>query len=402
LKKCILFVIALHIVTFYAAADDTVIYRREHANFLSCVQYAGDIIACGFTIEETSQPGEFIQRMNITSIDNQGGLNWEHNLSSSRYGKANSALKKIGVSGNYMYAVGYVESEDNENVRNLFLAQFDSAGKVLWQKEAKGPDLFSTPYDFIISESGDIYVGGHTASGYPVCADAFVQKFDPEGNTVWKKSFRLNSMFDDTVISIAETGPNTFLMGGVYESRNYGLEGFFRYFNEDGDMEKQFDTQDSDMDLVLYVFPAGGGDFISVGAYEGWDEDAGWPASFIRVSRYDSDNTIVWKKEVKTDMRDTTAGVYSEGIVFSDFQYGDGVQITQFHAMDLNGEIFANASITYTDYTLGKSFVLGSVAASKGERILAAGSFTSDYGRTSPGDSGIILMFPFNRHIELE
>ncbi len=400
LKKIAGFLLVFHIAGICSAADDTLIYQRDHTLFLSCTQYGSDIVACGFSMEETGQPGEFIQRMTVLSIDNQGGLNWEHDLSSSRYGNADSVINKIQVSGNALYAVGYVESEANEHIRNLFLAKLDGTGQVIWQKEVKGPDLFSTPYDFIISEYGDIYVAGNTAPGYPVCADAFVQKFDSEGNTLWKKSFRLNIMFDDTVMSLTETGPNTFLMGGVYESRNYGLEGFFRYFNEDGDLEKQFDTQDSNMDVLLSVFPAGdGSNFISVGAYEGWDEDTGWPASFIRVSRYNADNTTTWKKEVKTDMRDTTAGVYSEGIIFSDLQYGDGVTILQFHGMDLNGKILANASITYNS---GKFLLLGSVAQSKDGRILVSGSVKSDYWGMSSGDSGVIMAFPFSRQIDLE
>ncbi len=104
-------------------------------------------------------------------------------------------------------------------LRDIFVAKFDSAGNHVWSKRF-GAAADDTPNDLTVDGAGNVYVvgnfngtvdfGGGALIGTGGM-EAFIAKFDTNGNHLWSKRF--GDAADQTITAVAAAGANVVVSG---------------------------------------------------------------------------------------------------------------------------------------------------------------------------------------------
>ncbi len=109
----------------------------------------------------------------------------------------------LDLTGN-IYVAGQVAS-------NAFLVKFDSLGQKVWQREFKKSAL-ETAKDIAVDRSGAIYLTG-TSSGFGLTgSNAFITKFDSQGNSLWYQSVDISDIDEGYGITI-DKNDNLYITG---------------------------------------------------------------------------------------------------------------------------------------------------------------------------------------------
>jgi hypothetical protein len=116
---------------------------------------------------------------------------------------------------------------------NLFVVKYNSAGTALWARYARGNNVSGSCYgtSIAVDSSGYCYLTGkfsskkliigndsimNSNSSFPYNSDIFIWKFDPAGNTVWKKGF--GGTREDGGVSISLKDQHLYLTGDFESS----------------------------------------------------------------------------------------------------------------------------------------------------------------------------------------
>jgi hypothetical protein len=172
--------------------------------------------------------------------------------SQSVRGIAFDHLGNMVVTGSFRGSIdfggGKIESAGEDDI---FLAKFDSSGKLVWNKRF-GDDNSQYANSVAIDSANNIIItggfGGSVAFGETSLAskdniDIFLAKFDPSGNSIWSKSFGDTNVQGGTKVVIDEKD-DILLTGGFYNSVDFGngsltsaggLDIFVARFSSSGD-----------------------------------------------------------------------------------------------------------------------------------------------------------------------
>ena len=185
------------------------------------------------------------------------------------------------------------QSRDGES--DAFLRKYDPAGNVLWTREFGGPRLDSA--HGVGADSTGVYVAGSVGVIFPVNqTDAFLRKFDRDGNEVWARQF--GDLPEDVALDV-EAGAD-----GVYVAGNTNQDAFLRRYDRSGAelWAQRFGTDSWDSARgvavgagVVYVGGATGGAFP--GQASGGDIDA-------FASAFDPNGTRLWTTQLGTPLSD--------------------------------------------------------------------------------------------------
>jgi len=102
-----------------------------------------------------------------------------------------------------VYAAGFtggrIDQEVNKGQTDAFVVKYDTLGKLLWQKQI-GTTSSEGIRALATDQSGNLFVGGATSGSLDgnnteARVDAFVGKFDPQGNQLWIRQL-VNTGFD--------------------------------------------------------------------------------------------------------------------------------------------------------------------------------------------------------------
>jgi len=192
---------------------------------------------------------------------------------------------------------------------------------------------------------GNVYIAGDTDGALPGQTetgshDAFVRKYDSQGNEVWTRQFGL----DDPVVEYVRgkgvavgPGGNVFVVGetsGTFPGEvSFGpRDGFLRKYDPDGNevWTRQFGSSSFDDVSGVTVGP-GGAIYIvgeTVGAMPGQTQVGG---SDVFVCRYESDGNLIWIRQFGTALPDDARAVsvdpdgnaYVAGVLEDDGGWGD-------------------------------------------------------------------------------
>jgi uncharacterized delta-60 repeat protein len=195
---------------------------------------------------------------------------------------------KLDNSGN-IYITGSVRENEGEDL-DAFLAKFDSEGNNLWYF------IWGGAYDdsgsgIAFDSSGDVYMGGSTASFGPDVPNAnwFLAKFDSSGNQIWNYSW--GTVEGEWGGSIAvDSSDYIYFIGSTWghggPSANVGLI----KFNSAGIIEWArywgIGGYDSPRDLII-----DSSDFIYIIA---GSDNRGFGGRDTALICYDSDGTLLW------------------------------------------------------------------------------------------------------------
>jgi hypothetical protein len=165
-------------------------------DFAYAVDFNGNIYVVGTTTGTFPDQNENLNQDGfIRKYDSSGVEIWTRQIESSSYVYA----YEVGVYGNFIYvtgstynSIGTTTPGDTLGYMDGFIRKYNSQGEVIWTKMMGSPE-----YDWIndvFVDANGIYVTGYTGGelkpgsshgGY----DAFVRKYDHEGNLGWTNQF---------------------------------------------------------------------------------------------------------------------------------------------------------------------------------------------------------------------
>lgn len=221
-------------ITRYDSNGDQIwfkLFGKDGLDYIQSVSVAGnsDIIIGGFTGRAlTSGGGDAF----IGKYDSNGDQTWFKQFGTS----GTESISSVAVdSKNNVFVGGITDGLFNGStdvrINDAFVAKFDSNGNQTWLKQF---GTSSTDYvnGIAVDADGNVIVAGYTLgsfSGYTKAgfSDAFVTKYDPSGNQTWLKSFGTGG--DDRVLGVAvSSGSDIFVAGqtngafdGFPNSNNY-------------------------------------------------------------------------------------------------------------------------------------------------------------------------------------
>jgi len=193
--------------------------------------------------------------------------------------------------------------------QDVFIAKFDKNGNQIWVKQFGTPEL-DVPIGIALDQLGNIYICGHTDGTFPGQvssggSDAFIAKFDKNGNQVWIKQFG-TAGFDRGIGIALDPLRNIYVAGdagGAFPGQTSAgdRDAFIAKFDNDGNQIwiKQFGTVALDeaigiaLDPLRNIYVLGN----TYGALPG-QVSAGSRDCFI--AKFDNDGNQVWIKQFGT------------------------------------------------------------------------------------------------------
>ena len=149
------------------------------------VDGVGNAYISGYTTGDLGGPNAGGSDAFLTKVDAAGNVLWSKQV--GLRGDDSSISVALDPFGNVIVG-GY--SEDDvfgvlPNTRASFVAKFDNAGNLLWNKKYGVPE-FNDSNAVRADSVGNVYVAGRTVGG------AFLKKLDSQGDTLWTKNFGVN------------------------------------------------------------------------------------------------------------------------------------------------------------------------------------------------------------------
>ena len=248
----------------------------------------------------------YFRNIFVVYISMSATQSWVKQFGTSNYENINAMT--TGTDG-AIYVGGYttgVLSGTNAGVYDAFLAKYDSDGNQTWVKQfgTSGNDYINA---MTTGTDGAIFVGGYTggafsgtnAGGY----DAFLAKYNSDGTQDWVKQFGTSG--NDYIYAMTTGTDGAIYVGGStggdLSGTNTGIyDAFLAKYNSDGNQVwvRQFGTSDYD---YIKAMTTGTDGAIYVGGYTSGDlsgTNTGKTDAFL--AKYNSDGNQVWVKQFGT------------------------------------------------------------------------------------------------------
>ncbi len=138
----------------------------------------------------------------------------------------------VDATGN-VYVTGHTTGFGSAS-EDIFLVKFSSAGDLVWQRiwGGTGDD---EGFGVAIDSSNNIYVTGHTSSSGAGGSDALLLKFDSGGGLIWQKTWGGGG--DETAVSVAVSSTESIYMTGYTTSFGAGgPDAFLLKYDQEGNL----------------------------------------------------------------------------------------------------------------------------------------------------------------------
>src|SRR5207253_403756 len=203
-----------------------------------------------------------------------------------------------------------------------FLRKYDAAGNELWTRQfGFGKQSGFGPPDsaFALAIDGpDVYVAGFIGYGVlpgqssPGYWDAFVRKYDGDGNELWTSQFGTDDADEATAVAVNGSAVYIagFTRGALPGQTSAGADDAFvrKYDNAGNELwTHQFGTSGSDQITGLAADASG----VYLSGFTGGtlpgQTSAGGQDAFIR--RYDAAGNVLWTSQFGTAATDSASGI---------------------------------------------------------------------------------------------
>ncbi len=115
---------------------------------------------------------------------------------------------------------------------DVFLRKVSSAGDVLWSRTFDGPSGgFDLLRDVEVSPAGHIYVAGYEAGPTAEARNAWLAKFDGDGNEIWSRSFNGPESLDDQLNGLSVIGEDEVVVCGFESGTAYPSHSIVRRYD---------------------------------------------------------------------------------------------------------------------------------------------------------------------------
>ena len=153
----------------------------------------------------------------ITKYDSQGNLLWTRQLGTSEYDYSQDVA--TDNSGNIYISGGTNGSLDGSNagVNDAWVAKYDSEGNLLWNRQI-GTSSADSSEGVATDSDGNVYLSGSTQGTLGEANlggnDAWVAKYDSEGNLLWTEQLGSSEDDDSQGVAVGDNG-NVYLTGST-------------------------------------------------------------------------------------------------------------------------------------------------------------------------------------------
>ncbi|MCC6390308.1 MAG: hypothetical protein IT167_06880 [Bryobacterales bacterium] len=376
-----------------SAADWTRQFGSPASDTVNAVAADGTgVYAAGYTfgvLPGQTRVGGIIDAF-LLKYDSNGNVQWTR-----QFGTASDEAAWAVAAGNNVYVIGETHGafpgQTNSGLADLFLRKYDSAGNLLWTRQygTAGDDYAGS----LILDGSSIYIAGYTTGSLegPNAGnvDAVLVKFDRNGNLIWARQFGTSGT--DYGYTVAVDGTGVYVAGETFGALTGQIAGqgdaFLRKYDGNGNLlwTRQFGS--ASRDLVSGAATDSGGVYVSgftEGALPG-EVSAGSTDAFVR--KYDAGGNVLWTRQFGTAGGDfggpvaaDAAGVYIAGSTSGAFpgQTNLGSSDVFVRKYDVDGEL----RWTRQFGSSGPDTAEGIAAASRGVYI---GGYT---GGVLPGQTG--------------
>ena len=281
----------------------------------------------------------------VVKYDTDGNKVWAKQFGSIHREWGNSvALDSSGnvyVTGTTMGSLFDVIAGESD----AYVVKYDTDGNKVWAKQF-GSDLHDGSNDITIDSSGNVYVTGTTSGSISDINigsdDAYVVKYDTDGNKVWAKQFGDDLLVEGIGIT-ADSSGNVHVTGyakGDLFGTNMGMvDAYVAKYDTDGTevWAKQFGSDDRDIGFGIAADSSGNvhvtghtnGDLFSrnTGAYD------------VFVVKYSPDGIEKWTKQFGNDSLEEHVGITTDSF---DNVYVTGVinDNSSGNAIDSDDDVF--------------------------------------------------------------
>ncbi len=197
---------------------------------------------------------------------------------------------------------------------DVFVRKYDTAKNELWTVQF-GTYTMDVPYAMTVDKNGNVYLAGYTYETLPGqvnlgLMDAFLAKYDTNGNELWTRQFGSNKVDQAQAVSVDGAG-NVYVGGrtaGIFpfQITMGGTDAFVAKYDANGNelWTRQFGT--SDFDAVSTVAADVNGQLFVTGNLQ--DPPIGQPITgqpYLR--KYDADGTELWTVDFGQGIADAWA-----------------------------------------------------------------------------------------------
>jgi len=295
---------------------------------------------------------------------------------------------------------------------DVFLTRYDEQGNAIWSRQF-GSTEQDHGTGVVVDLTG-VYVVGWTEGALPGQSflgdyDAFIRKYDFNGNVLWTRQF--GTVAQEQAFGVATDGTGIYVVGYTQGGlapgtpANPGEDAFIRRYDANGNevWTKQFGSPSGDAERALgvatdatgiYVAGTTGGDLAgSIGNQDG----------FLR--KYDSSGNAIWTRQFGTNSTDDVfavaagaQGIYVGGDTVADFpgqKKVGGLYDAYVNKFDPAGNqvwVREFGSI-YDDWVLG-------LAVGGGSLVVVGHAGDSVNGQTWTG-SGLVMLFDFDGNVQV-
>jgi len=228
-----------------------------------------------------------------------------------------------------VYVVGFtfgsLPGEADLGEDGVYLRKYDSDGNELWARQS-GTQVLDMANGVAIDGAGNVYVVGQLGGilGRPGMgeADAYLRKHDSDGNELWTRQF--GSQSGPSASGVAVDGEGNVYVAGSASGALPGQthlgksDAYVRKYDRDGNevWTRQFGSRGRDMANGVVVDSAGnlyvsGTTRLSLPGQSNMEPVVGGSDVFIR--KYDSEGNEVWTNQFGTQRGDSVAGVVVDG-----------------------------------------------------------------------------------------
>ncbi len=240
-----------------------------------------------------------------------GTQDWVKQVGTSDHEKAYGVAV---ASDGSVYVTGYTHGAftGNTNAGNIdaFLAKYDADGALQWVEQFGGAN-----YDYgytVTTLDGDVYVAGYTNSpltGHQGSYDAFLAKYDADGNQIWLKPF--GSAGNEYAQGLAARGSLIFVAGytdgDMFGATNQGgRDIFLAAFDTGGNAvpAQSLQTGTSSNDYAYALALAPDGSKVVVGATHGDLSGSNQGMADAFAIKVGPSGNQVWKKQFGSTAND--------------------------------------------------------------------------------------------------
>ncbi len=279
------------------------------------VDRAGNVYVAGMAIRLPNggdpEPGDAF----VAKYSKGGSLLWKQVLSTAgldnALGIAVDPLGNVYVSGTTDGALGSAPVGG----RDAFIVKYDTGGTLLWKKQL-GTSALDSAFGIALDGKGNAYIAGVTFGDIGAknagASDAWVAKYDPEGNLRWIKQWGSAGADSATAVAIAPNGDALIAgqtEGSVGSAGINNKNALLARYNPRGELlwVEQISTPSTDGALGIVTDAAGNA--LVVGGTEGQlgSEQYGGEDAFVAL--YDSKGHLQWNKQLGTQLTDVANSV---------------------------------------------------------------------------------------------